>query len=771
MILQLDEWQNLRTTALICLIILIIYKCLQYTRIVARKHAMFRPSSVPRLSVLRYFSVLISVYKQSTPNCPALALGLQWVWCLCLLYGQKGLLGGTVLYKPGMMFYKPETVEVLLNNTELIEKGILYKLIAPWLGAGLITSGGEKWRKHRKMLTPTFHFSILENFIPVFQEQSEILVSKLQLRIQEPWIDALPLISACTLDALCQTAMGISINAQNDENCEYCKAIHEIGESFMYRAPRPWLYPDIIFNLTSHGRKFNTNIQIVHGVTFGISSERSDIYRKKDIREEVDTFMFAGHDTTAATISWTLYCLGVHQEIQKKVHEELDMIFKMEENNSISRETLTRMKYLECVIKWLWGLCLLYGTKGVMRGTLLFKQAIVFYKPETVQVLLSDKDLIEKSSEYKLMVPWLGTGLVTSGGEKWRKHRKLLTPTFHFSILENFIPVFQEQSEILVSKLQLRIQEPWIDALPLISTCTLDAVCQSAMGISINAQNDENLEYCKAIHEITDSYVLPDERPWLSGHIFNFTSQGESVNGNSKSEKEMEGSYFQNRKPFLELLLEYHLKDPTFTENDIREEVDTFMFAGYDTMAVTINWTLYCLGVYQEIQKKVHEELDKIFKMEENNSISRETLTRMKYLECVIKETMRLYPTVPVILRENKQSFKVLGYNVYTGTTCCIFISALHRDPVSFPNPEIFDPDRFLPENSKNRHPYAYVAFSAGPRNCIGQKFAMMEMKIILSSILRRFRVSSLDGREKVIIYPNLVIRSVKPLRLKFESR
>ncbi|XP_055952938.1 cytochrome P450 4C1-like [Argiope bruennichi] len=453
---------------------------------------------------------------------------------------------------------------------------------------------------------------------------------------------------------------------------------------------------------------------------------------------------------------------------------------------------------LALIFQWLWGLCLLYGTKGVMRGTLLFKQAIVFYKPETVQVLLSDKDLIEKSSEYKLMVPWLGTGLVTSGGAKWRKHRKLLTPTFHFSILENFIPVFQEQSEILVSKLQLRIQEPWIDALPLISTCTLDAVCQSAMGISINAQNDENLEYCKAIHEITDSYVYRMMRPWLYPDIiFNFTSHGRKfntsieivhglskqvikdkkiemitgVNGNSKSEKEMEGSYFQNRKPFLELLLEYHLKDPTFTENDIREEVDTFMFAGYDTMAVTINWTLYCLGVYQEIQKKVHEEIDKIFKMEENNSISRETLTRMKYLECVIKETMRLYPTVPVILRENKQSFKVLGYNVYTGTTCCIFISALHRDPVSFPNPEIFDPDRFLPENSKNRHPYAYVAFSAGPRNCIGQKFAMMEMKIILSSILRRFRVSSLDGREKVIIYPNLVIRSVKPLRLKFESR
>ncbi|GBN92377.1 Cytochrome P450 4C1 [Araneus ventricosus] len=315
-------------------------------------------------------------------------------------------------------------------------------------------------------------------------------------------------------------------------------------------------------------------------------------------------------------------------------------------------------------LQWVWALCLLYGKTGLFRGTLLFKQAIVFYKPETVEALLSDPELIEKGSEYKLIVPWLGTGLVTSGGTKWRKHRKLLTPTFHFSILKNFIPVFQEQSEILVSKLQLRVQESWIDALPLIFSCTLDVICQTAMGISINGQNDENCEYSKAIHEIGDSIMYRGLRPWLYPDIiFNLTSQGRNfktniqivhglsekvikekkiemisdINLKSKSENDLEGSSFEKRKPFLELLLEYHLKDPSFTEKDVREEVDTFMFAGHDTTAVTVNWVLYCLGVYQKIQKKVHEELEDIFETEEINKISRETLTRMKYLECVIK--------------------------------------------------------------------------------------------------------------------------------------
>ncbi|GBO03893.1 hypothetical protein AVEN_217432-1 [Araneus ventricosus] len=104
---------------------------------------MFQSSSVPGLPgnhLLRYLSLLISVCKQSSPACPALALGLQWVWAHCLLYGKTGLWRATLLFKPAIVFYKPETVEALLSDPELIEKGSEYKLIVPWLGTGLITS-------------------------------------------------------------------------------------------------------------------------------------------------------------------------------------------------------------------------------------------------------------------------------------------------------------------------------------------------------------------------------------------------------------------------------------------------------------------------------------------------------------------------------------------------------------------------------------------------------------------------------------------------------
>ncbi|GFY49234.1 cytochrome P450 4C1 [Trichonephila inaurata madagascariensis] len=288
-------------------------------------------------------------------------------------------------------------------------------------------------------------------------------------------------------------------------------------------------------------------------------------------------------------------------------------------------------------------------------------------------------------------------------------------------------------------------------------------------------------------------------RPWLfPDFIFKWTAHGRSYNANIRLVKELtrkvikekksdmvmrskDGiteplpngnlNHRKKRKAFLELLLEHHLKDPSFTEEDIGIEVDTFMFAGHDTTAMALSWALYYLGQNPEIQQKVHEELQGIFEDDIDRNIVREDLTKMKYLECVIKESLRLCPSVPFIARECNEPFRILDYTVPSGTLCLILICELHLDPESFPEPEKFIPERFFPENRIGRHPYAYVPFSAGPRNCIGQKFAMFEEKIVLANILRKLRVTSLDPRDKVITTPNLTTKNVKPLRMRFEQR
>ncbi|GFS48647.1 cytochrome P450 4V2 [Nephila pilipes] len=451
------------------------------------------------------------------------------------------------------------------------------------------------------------------------------------------------------------------------------------------------------------------------------------------------------------------------------------------------------------ILQAVFGYCRVVIKEKIFCVYLLYKPLVFFYKPETVEVVLSSTTLIDKSKEYDLLSPWLGNGLLLSSGTKWRSRRKLLTPAFHFSILEEFLPVFQEQSSVLVSKLQALTREPWVDIVPLMTACALDIISETAMGVSINAQDGQNIEYVRAVLEIGDSFMYRALRPWLyPDFIFKWTSYGKrntanihlvqaltkKVIKNKKLEMEARNKYTnvdqlpndspsnrRKRKAFLELLLEHHLKDPSFTEEDIREEVDTFMFEGHDTTGMTLSWALFCLGINPEIQLRAQEELDEIFDDDISRGITREDITKMKYLECVIKETLRLYPIIPFIARECRKPFKVLGHEVPPGSMCMILITELHHDQDSFPEPEKFIPDRFFPENSEGRHPYAYIPFSAGPRNCIGQKYAMMEVKVILADVLRLFHVTSLDPQDEVLVTPNLTLKNVKPLRLRFELR
>ncbi|GFU27688.1 cytochrome P450 4c3 [Nephila pilipes] len=111
------------------------------------------------------------------------------------------------------------------------------------------------------------------------------------------------------------------------------------------------------------------------------------------------------------------------------------------------------------------------------------------------------------------------------------------------------------------------------------------------------------------------------------------------------------------------------------------------------------------------------------------------------------------------------------GYTVPKGSTCALLIYFLHRDKDVFPEPEKFDPDRFLPENYVKIPEYGYIPFSAGPRNCIGQKFAVMEMKTVISSILRSYTIESLDSRDKVLPIMQITLHPSVPIRVKIRPR
>lgn len=365
-----------------------------------------------------------------------------------------------------------------------------------------------------------------------------------------------------------------------------------------------------------------------------------------------------------------------------------------------------------------------------------------------------------------------------------------MTPTFHFSILADFLEVMNEQAEILVEKLQKKAGTGAFNCFSHVTLCALDIICETAMGKKIYAQSNAESEYVKCVYKMSDIVSRRQRMPWFwpdlvyysigdgKEHdktlkvLHSFThkvihERAESLS-NTESDSETDG---KKRRAFLDMLLKTTDDEGnTMSHRDIQEEVDTFMFEGHDTTAAAMNWALHLLGSHPEAQRKVHQELDHVFGTSER-PINTEDLKKLRYLECVIKEALRLFPSVPFFARTICQDTSIRGFTVPKGSTVVIVTYALHRDPRYFPEPEEFRPERFLPENSTGRPAYAYVPFSAGLRNCIGQRFALMEEKVVLASVLRSFTVEACQKREELQPVGELILRPEKGIWVKLEKR
>ncbi|XP_027693100.1 cytochrome P450 4V2 [Vombatus ursinus] len=419
---------------------------------------------------------------------------------------------------------------------------------------------------------------------------------------------------------------------------------------------------------------------------------------------------------------------------------------------------------------------------------------VALYHADNVETLLSSSKQIDKSRLYKFLHPWLGLGLLTSTGNKWRSRRKMLTPTFHFTILEEFLDVMNEQANVLVNQLEKHVDQEAFNCFLDITLCALDIICETAMGKNIGAQVNGDSEYVRSVFRMTDIILRRIKMPWLWLDLWyllfkegwehkrslkilhDFTDK--VIEERARQMKENEAQKKGDMKPkdikrqaFLDLLLNTTDEDGnTLSPQDIREEVDTFMFEGHDTTATGMNWVLYLLGSYPEAQRKVHSELDEVFG-KSDRPVTVDDLKKLKYLDCVIKETLRLFPSVPFFARTLISDCFIAGYKVPKGTEAVVLPYALHRDPKHFPDPEDFQPERFFPENARGRHPYAYVPFSAGPRNCIGQKFAMMEEKTVISWVLRRFWVESIQKREELQLVGEMILRPKNGIWIKLKRR
>uniref|UniRef100_A0A182VUF4 Cytochrome P450 n=1 Tax=Anopheles minimus TaxID=112268 RepID=A0A182VUF4_9DIPT len=410
-------------------------------------------------------------------------------------------------------------------------------------------------------------------------------------------------------------------------------------------------------------------------------------------------------------------------------------------------------------------------------------------KPEYVEQVIGSSKHIEKATMYRFLHEWLGNGLLTSKGERWHQHRKLITPTFHFNILDGFCDVFAENSQELVEHLQPHADtgKP-VNMYPFITKAALDIICETAMGVKVNAQSEgEENDYVKAVCELSRLFVERMVRPWLhldfiwrrSRFAARYTNALDTVHTysrevirdrkaalevaqkNDNSEPNDDETFgTRKRMAFLDLLLKGNQAHNIMTDED-----------GHDTTTAGISWVLFLLALHPDVQERVYEEIESIFPLGDNRPATMQDLNELKLLERCIKEALRLYPSVSFFGRTLSEDIQLGGYQVPAQTIVGIHAYHVHRDERYYPDPEKFDPDRFLPENTENRHPYAYIPFSAGPRNCIGQKFALLEEKSLVSSILRRFRLRSVRTREEQKIMHEIITRPMDGILLYLETR
>uniref|UniRef100_A0A182SXP3 Uncharacterized protein n=1 Tax=Anopheles maculatus TaxID=74869 RepID=A0A182SXP3_9DIPT len=272
------------------------------------------------------------------------------------------------------------------------------------------------------------------------------------------------------------------------------------------------------------------------------------------------------------------------------------------------------------------------------------------------------------------------------------------------------------------------------------------------------------------------SYRMITERRAIiqAGH----TKSGMQVdaNNNSDATEPQHSSTGRKQLAFLDLLIEASDGGRVLSDTDIREEVDTFILGGHDTTATSISWTLFLLGTEPSIQAKAVQEIEHVMGGDTDRWPTMRELNEMRYLEACIKEALRLYPSIPIIGRRLTEDVQLAENVLPAGTNAVIVVYQLHRDPTVFPNPERFNPEHFLSDatnvtSKKPRHPFAYIPFSAGPRNCIGQKFGALEAKAVLVSVLRRYRVEAVDRREDLTLYGELVLRSKGGLKIRITKR
>jgi cytochrome P450 len=395
--------------------------------------------------------------------------------------------------------------------------------------------------------------------------------------------------------------------------------------------------------------------------------------------------------------------------------------------------------------------------------------------PEGVKRVLADNvKNYPKGDAFARLKPIFGNGLLTSEGEFWKRQRKLAQPAFH---RQNLSALFEDMRRSIQDLLQ-RWEEGFattgspFNVAAEMTRLTMSIVSRALLGLDVGSEADEvgralPLVLAEGNRRLLSYFSLPNFIPTPAGiKSYRALKVLDGIVYRIIAKRRVDGAL---RVDLLSMLMSARDEETgeAMDEKQLRDEVMTIFLAGHETTANALSWTWYLLGSHPEVRRKLCEEIDG--QLCSKDPVF-EDVPKLRYTRQVFEEALRLYPPAWTFSRTVSEDDVICGYRISKGSLVVINPYLMHHHPAYWHDPERFDPERFAPERVESRHRYVYIPFGAGPRQCIGNQFAMTEAIFILAMVCRRYEMA-LEPGQTVKPEALLTLRPVPGVEVRIKKR
>uniref|UniRef100_A0A6Q2X5D0 unspecific monooxygenase n=1 Tax=Esox lucius TaxID=8010 RepID=A0A6Q2X5D0_ESOLU len=359
-------------------------------------------------------------------------------------------------------------------------------------------------------------------------------------------------------------------------------------------------------------------------------------------------------------------------------------------------------------------------------------------------------------------------GLTVAEDDTWKRIRSVLSPSFTTGRLKEMFGIMKQHSSNLLNGMKKKAENGLaIELKEFFGPYSMDVVTSTAFSVNIDSLNNPSDPFVSNIKKMLKFDLFSP----LLFFISEINLRMSLTNNIS--------FFFQGRVDFLQLMIDSQKDSKTKTgeeqnkglsDHEILSQAMIFIFAGYETTSSTLSFLAYNLATNPHVMTKLQEEIDTVFP--NKAPIQYEALMQMEYLDSVLNESLRLYPIAPRLERVAKKTVEINGIIIPKDCVVLVPTWTLHRDPEIWSDPEEFKPERFSKENKESIDPYSYMPFGAGPRNCIGMRFALIMIKLAMVEILQSYTFTACEETQ-IPLEMDIqgLLMPKQPIKLKLEPR